>query len=92
MGARREIELVGGAMNWLREAINDSTTGKASSKRVVMLVAGLAMSIAVVVLSVASLFGYAVAGELGAVSVPLAGLAGYGYVNGKQVERAGTRA
>ena len=30
-------------MIWLREAINDSATQKASSKRVVMLMAGLSM-------------------------------------------------
>jgi hypothetical protein len=73
-------------MGWLREAINDGRTGKASSKRIVMLMGGAALSVSVVVLSVAALFGHPVAGELGAVSVPLAGLAGYSYVNGKQVE------
>lgn len=73
-------------MNWVREAINDSRTGKASSKRVAMLAGAGSMSIAVVVLSVASLFGYEVAAALWAVTVPLAGLGGYSYVNGKQVE------
>lgn len=73
-------------MSWLREAINDGKTGQASSKRVVMLLAGVAMSIAVIVLSVAAVFGHPVAGELGAVSVPLAGMAGYSYVGGKQAE------
>lgn len=73
-------------MTWLREAINDGKTGQASSKRVVMLLAGVAMSIAVIVLSVAAVFGHPVAGELGAVSVPLAGMAGYSYVGGRQAE------
>ena len=75
-------------MNWLREAINDSATGKASSKRIAMLAGAVSMSLAVVVLSAASLVGYAVAAALWAVTVPLAGLGGYSYVNGKIAERA----
>lgn len=75
-------------MNWLREAINDSATSKASSKRIAMLAGAVSMSLAVVVLSAASLFGYDVAAALWAVTVPLAGLGGYSYVNGKIAERA----
>ena len=75
-------------MNWLREAINDSQTGKASSKRIAMLAGAASMSLAVVVLSAASLFGYDVAAALWAVTVPLAGLGGYSYVNGKMAERS----
>ena len=75
-------------MNWLREAINDSATGKASSKRIAMLAGAAAMSLAVIVLSAASLFGYDVAAAMWAVTVPLAGLGGYSYVNGKIAERA----
>ena len=75
-------------MNWIREAINDSATGKASSKRIAMLAGAVSMSLAVVVLSAASLFGYDVAAALWAVTVPLAGLGGYSYVNGKIAERA----
>lgn len=78
----------GAVMNWLREAINDSATGKASSKRIAMLAGAVSMSLAVVVLSAASLFGYDVAAALWAVTVPLAGLGGYSYVNGKIAERA----
>ncbi len=74
-------------MNWLREAINDSATGKASSKRIAMLAGAAAMSLAVIVLSVAAWFGYDVAAALWAVTVPLAGLGGYSYVNGKIAER-----
>lgn len=74
-------------MNWLREAINDSATGKASSKRIAMLAGAVSMSLAVVVLSAASLFGYDVAAALWAVTVPLAGLGGYSYVNGKIAEK-----
>lgn len=73
-------------MNWLREAINDSATGKASSKRIAMLAGAVSMSLAVVVLSAASLFGYDVAAALWAVTVPLAGLGGASYVGGKAVE------
>ena len=75
-------------MNWMREAINDSKTGTASSKRIAMLAGAVSMSLAVVVLSAASLFGYDVAAALWAVTVPLAGLGGYSYVNGKIAERA----
>ena len=75
-------------MNWLREAINDSATGKASSKRIAMLTGAAAMSLAVIVLSAASLFGYDVAAAMWAVTVPLAGLGGYSYVNGKIAERS----
>ena len=74
-------------MNWLREAINDSATGKASSKRIAMLAGAAAMSLAVVVLSAASLFGFDVAAALWAVTVPLAGLGGYSSVNGKLAEK-----
>ena len=75
-------------MNWLREAINDSATGKASSKRIAMLAGAVSISLAVVVLSTTSLFDYDVAAALWAVTVPLAGLGGYSYVNGKIAERA----
>lgn len=74
-------------MNWLRESISDGKTGKASSKRIAMLAGAVSMSLAVVVLSAASLFGYDVAAALWAVTVPLAGLGGYSYVNGKIAER-----
>ena len=75
-------------MTWMREAITDSRSGKASSKRIAMLAGAASMSLAVVVLSAASLFGYDVAAALWAVTVPLAGLGGYSYVNGKIAERA----
>lgn len=75
-------------MNWLRESISDGKTGKASSKRIAMLAGAASMSLAVIVLSAASLFGYDVAAALWAVTVPLAGLGGYSYVNGKIAERA----
>lgn len=73
--------------NWLREAISDGRTGLASAKRIALLMAALSMSAAVVILSVAALVvGRDVAAALGAIAVPLAGLAGYGYVQGKAAE------
>lgn len=74
-------------MNWLREAISDNRTHLASSKRVVMIMAALAMSVAVVVLAGAAWYGYEVSLALAAVCTPLAGMAGYGYVRGKAVEK-----
>ena len=74
-------------MNWLRESISDGKTGTASSKRVIALMAATALSFAVVVLSIAALFGYETYLELGAVTVPLAGLGGASYVGGKIAER-----
>lgn len=73
-------------MTWLREAINDSTTGKASSKRVVALLGAFSMSVATVILAAASALGQEVAAALWAVTIPLAGLGGYSYVNGKIAE------
>ena len=78
-------------MNWLREAISDGKNGTASSKRIAMLSGAISMSIAVIVLSVAAWFGYDVAAALWAVTVPLAGLGGYSYVNGKVAENKLTK-
>ena len=78
-------------MNWLREAINDGKNGTASSKRIAMLSGAISMSIAVIVLSVAAWLGYDVAAALWAVTVPLAGLGGYSYVNGKVAENKLTK-
>lgn len=74
-------------MNWLREAINDSKTGLASSKRLGLLIATIAMSVSVLILAVAALFGQDTSVALGAVCVPLAGLNGYSYVNAKVMEQ-----
>lgn len=81
-------------MNWLRESISDGRSNKASAKRIALLMASLAMSVAIVVLAFAALLvGRDVAAAMGAIAVPLAGLAGYGYVNGKSAEaqRDGTK-
>lgn len=75
-------------MSWIREAISDSSSGRASSKRIAMLSGAVSMSITVILLGVAAMLGYSVGVELGAVCVPLAGLGGYSYVQGKIAERA----
>ena len=77
----------GAVMNWLRETINNSQTGMASSKRIALLSGAVSMSIAVVVLAAAAVCGHEVAGELAAVCVPLAGLGGYSYVQGGKKEQ-----
>ena len=78
--------------NWLREAISDNSTGRASSKRVGMLIATTSMAIAEVILACAAMYGRQVDMALAAVSVPLAGLGGYSYVNGKAAEAARDKA
>lgn len=79
-------------MNWLREAINDSATGKASSKRIAMLAGAVSMSLAVVVLSVAACLGHSVGDELLAVSLSLSALGGASYVGGKAAEAISKKA
>ena len=74
-------------MTWLREVLSDPKYHQLSSKRLAMLIATFALALSVVILSVAALFGYEVALALGAVSVPLAGLGGYSYVEGSKVHK-----
>lgn len=74
-------------MTWLRETLSDPKYHQLSSKRLAMLIATIGLAISVVILSVAALFGYEVALALGAVSVPLAGLGGYSYVEGSKVNK-----
>ncbi len=73
--------------NWLREAINDEKSERASSKRVGLLTATFALSLAVVMLSIAQILGHDAALALGAVAVPLAGLNGYSYVRGIHADK-----
>jgi len=72
--------------NWLREAISDGRTGLATTKRIVMLIAAIAMATSLIILAAAAFVGREVALALGAVAGPLAGMAGYGYVRGKVAE------
>lgn len=74
-------------MTWLREAINDGRTGKASSKRIIALLGASALSFATVILAFAAMYGeQSVADALWAVSTPLALLGGVNYVGGKLAE------
>lgn len=73
-------------MSWLREAVSDSRTNQVTTKRIVMLVAAVAMATSLIILALAAYVGREVALALGAVAGPLAGMAGYGYVNGKAAE------
>jgi hypothetical protein len=52
-----------------------------------MLMATTSMAIAEVILAIAALYGRQVDMALAAVSVPLAGLGGYSYVNGISAEK-----
>ena len=74
------------AMNWLLEAVADSTNNRVSSKRIGLLTATFALALSVLILSIAACLGQDVAMALGAVAVPLAGLNGFSYVGGKTVE------
>lgn len=71
---------------WLREAISDGRTGKASTKRIVMLISGFALSASTVLLTAAVFFGFDVSGPLAAFGTSLAVMAGGGYVGGKAME------
>lgn len=75
-------------MNWLRESISDGRSGRASSKRIAMLIATLALAAAVLILAAAGFIGRDVAMALGSVAAPLAVLGGASYVGGKYAERS----
>lgn len=77
-------------MTWLREVLSDPKYHQLSSNRLAMLIATFALALSVVILSIAALFGYEVALALGAMSVPLAGLGGYSYVEGSRVHKITT--
>lgn len=67
-------------MNWLDGAIRDNKTGGYSSSRLGALVATGAMSLSILILSIAALvIDKDMAMALGAVAVPLAGLNGFNY-------------
>lgn len=67
--------------------LKDQKTGGYSTKRAVLLMSGCTMSWAVLILSHAAASGnQTVVGAMWAVTVPLAGLGGYSYVQGKKAE------
>lgn len=71
---------------WLAKLISES--GDASAKRFVLILAGVCMSISVVILAIASVYGKDVSSALNAVTIPLAAMCGVSYVGGKAVESA----
>ena len=73
-------------MRWVKDVLS-GPSGQASSKRVALLMATLSLSAATVLLSVAAVMGYSVAGELGAVALPLAGLGGWSYTQKREIPK-----
>lgn len=74
-------------MSWLREAISDSRTGLASSKRVAMVFASLTLCLCTIMLTMIVFWKVEVVPVLVAFGTALAGMAGAGYVMGKPTER-----
>ena len=74
------------SLRLVTQALEDGRTGRGSSKRLVSLIATVAMSLAVVILAVAACYGNDVSVAITGVSAALSGLAGYSYVNGKAAE------
>jgi hypothetical protein len=75
-------------MKWLDGAIRDNKTGGYSSSRIGALVATAAMSLSILILSVATIIiDKDLAMALGALAVPLAGLNGYSYGKNKDAGR-----
>lgn len=73
-------------MRWLAESLKDGRSGLYSVKRLVTLVAALALSAALIILAGAAYRGREVDMAIGLVAGALAGLGGYAYVGGKSVE------
>jgi hypothetical protein len=69
-------------MKFFKELLsfNPGVVGSLSSKRFVLVIAGVSLSISVLILSVAAVYGISVAAELWAVTSTLAALAGVSYV------------
>lgn len=70
-------------MIWLRESITSPATGKASSSRVIALVAGSTLSVCTLVLTPLAYLKPELATPLTVFGTALAGLAGSGYVTNK---------
>jgi hypothetical protein len=74
-------------MNWLREAINDSKTGLASTKRINVLMAGATLSICTLILTAIVYWRVEVVPALIVFGGSLSAMAGAGYVMGKGQEQ-----
>lgn len=73
---------------WLASFFEESRVpGHGSIKRIVLFMAAGSLSVSTIILSIAACTGTEVSAALLAVTGPLAGMAGYGYVGGKKVER-----
>lgn len=70
---------------WIREILDPTSTQ--SSKRLAMLIATVSLAVSTIILSIAAVMGKPVAEALAAVSIPLAGLGGYSYVQGSKVQK-----
>lgn len=73
-------------IGFLAKALSDSKTGTASTKRIVLFLAGLALAIATIILALAAYHGRDVVGELWAVASTLSVVATGSYVGGKALE------
>ena len=71
-------------MGLFKDIITQKSASGASSKRFVLVIAGISLSLAVLILSVAALYDIDVASELWAVTTTLAALAGVSYVGKKE--------
>lgn len=74
-------------VTWLREAVSDGRSGRVSTKRIVMLSAGISLSVGTLALVAAVFADHDVSGPLVAFGTSLSALAGAGYVGGKAMER-----
>ena len=71
-------------MGLFKDIITQKSASGASSKRFVLVIAGISLSLAVLVLSAAAAYDIDVAAELWAVTTTLAALAGVSYVGKKE--------
>lgn len=74
-------------MRWFASIIEDGVTSNPSSKRASLLIAAGCLGIGTIILCCAAYQGRDVALAIAAVTGPLAGLSGYGYVQGKKAEK-----
>lgn len=71
-------------MGFLKDIITRHSESRASSKRLVLVVSGLSLSICTIILSVAAFMGLDVSAVMWAVTTPLSALAGVSYVAKKE--------
>lgn len=71
-------------MGFIRDVLTYDSESGASSKRLVLVVAGISLSICALVLSAGALMGYEVELALWAVTTPLCALSGVAYVGKRE--------